>query len=112
MARVPPLVLLLVAGAVLGVASRVEEVVDGFSVGISSDAAWVLVAFAAGALARSARAGAAAGVLVLTVANAAYYAWIVATEPGIDPAAVAGSPVRWLALGVGAGLVFGLAGRV
>lgn len=62
------------------------------------------------AAARLAPAG--GGALALTAAHLAYYAWIAATEPGVELASVAGSPLAWLALGVGGGGVFGAAGRL
>ncbi|MDP1849113.1 MAG: DUF6518 family protein [Solirubrobacteraceae bacterium] len=104
----------VVAGALLGVLSRVEETTDGLSLGVSANATWLGVAFAAGVLQRQAPPlrGAAAGALALATANLAYYAWIAATEPGVALASVAGSPLSWLALGIGGGAVFGAAGRV
>ncbi|HEX8104860.1 MAG TPA: DUF6518 family protein [Solirubrobacteraceae bacterium] len=96
------------AGALLGVLSRVEETTAGFSTGISSDSAWVAVAFAAGVATRRALPAVAA----LTAANAAYYGWLAATEPATPLASVAGSPVAWVALGLLAGAVFGTAGAV
>lgn len=101
---------LLAAGALLGALSRIEEVAEGFSAGISSNSAWLVVAALAGlAMATAARAAALGGA-VLTVANLAYYVWIVATEPGTVPAEVAGPPERWFALGVAGGAVFGTLG--
>src|SRR5688572_10587034 len=104
----------VVAGALLGVMSRVEETTDGLSFGVSANATWLGVAFAVGVLHRRAavRGAAAAGALSLTAANLAYYAWIAATQPDLELASVAGSPLTWLALGVGGGAVFGAAGRV
>ncbi|WP_320669568.1 DUF6518 family protein [Patulibacter defluvii] len=103
-----------IAGLLLGVLSRVEEIVPGFTAGISSDGAWMLAAFVAGAC--SPVAGgvrpAAAGALVLTAANGGYYLWIVVLQPRLDPAAVAGPPGRWLLLGLVGGALFGLAGGV
>lgn len=102
----------LIAGALLGIASRIEETTDGLSLGISANSTWLVVAFLAGVAHRgspAARAGA-AGALALTAANLAYYAWIGALEPQQELAAVAGSPLRWLALGAGGGAVFGCAG--
>ena len=100
-------------GAVLlGVLSRVEETSE-LSLGISTDAAWVALAFVAGAVLRGRTAARAAlcGALVLTLANLAYYAWIAAEEPGVDLTAVAGPPLRWLILGVAGGALFAVAGR-
>ena len=104
----------VVAGALLGVLSRVEETTEGLSFGVSANATWLGVAFAAGVFCRRAPVARAAGtgVLSLTAANLAYYAWIAATQPGLELASVAGSPPTWLALGVGGGAVFGAAGRV
>lgn len=104
----------IVAGGLLGILSRVEESMSGVSLGVSSDATWLAVAFLVGAAARGRPAprAAASGALTLTAANAAYYAWIAATEPGTDLAAVAGSPVVWFVLGVSSGGLFGLAGHV
>jgi hypothetical protein len=91
----------VIAGIVLGVLSRVEEATDGFFVGISTHATWVIVPFLAGWAGGRARDG----VLVLTVANAAYYAWIAATEGG--PLVAVG---HWFAAGVAAGAAFGAVG--
>ena len=104
----------VVAGAVLGVLSRVEETTR-FSAGISANATWLGVAFAVGVLQRGAAPAwraAGAGALALTVANGAYYAWIACWEPGVALAGVAGPPAVWLALGVGGGAVFAAAGRL
>ena len=86
-------------GAVLGVLSRVEERADGFFLAISTDTTWCAVAFLAG---RPLRA-----VAALTAANASYYAYVAVTQPQLPLSAVAGSPLRWFALGVAAGLFFG-----
>jgi Family of unknown function (DUF6518) len=99
----------LVAGALLGVLSRVEERVSGVSVGLSSDTMWLAAAFLAGASARSTPSGAPRGALILTVANLSYYGLIRATEP-LYLLAVAGHPLRWFCLGVGGGAVAGAAG--
>ena len=79
-------------GALLGVLSLVEERVDGFAAGISTDTTWCALAFACGSPRR--------GVFALTAANAAYYAaaWDL-TYAG-----------RWLTLGVVTGVVFGVLG--
>ena len=95
--------MIVLAAVLLGVVSRVEER-SGVSV-LSTDSAWVLAAFAVGVMARSAVAGAVRGVVFLTVANAAYYVWILLTE-----GSVVGHPAHWFVYGVGAGLVFGAAG--
>jgi hypothetical protein len=95
-------VLVLAFGLLLGVLSRVEEVTDGLSLGISSDSAWCAAAFAAG----SARRGA----LLLTAANAGYYAWIAVLQPELPLAAAAGPVEAWLGLGLAAGVVFGVTG--
>lgn len=95
------------AGVVLGVASRVEEVA-GFDAGVSTNLTWLATAFVAGALGR----GAAGGAVALTAANAGYYAHVLATEPGRPLASVAGPVERWFALGVAAGVVFGAAGAL
>ena len=104
----------VVAGAVLGVLSRIEETTVGLSLGVSANATWLGVAFAVGVLHRRVAPvrAACAGALTLTAANLAYYAWIALTQPGVELASVAGSPVLWLALGVGGGAVFGGAGRL
>ena len=86
-------------GLLLGVLSRVEETVDGFFLAISTNPTWCAVAFLAG---RPLRA-----VLTMTAANAGYYAYVAITQPELPLAAVAGSPLRWLALGVATGLFFG-----
>lgn len=104
----------LVAGAALGVLSRIEETTDGLSFGVSANATWLGLAFALGVVHRRAALprATAAGALSLTAANLAYYAWIAATQPDIELASVAGSPLTWLALGVGGGAVFAAAGRL
>ena len=104
----------IVGGAMLGVLSRVEETTPGFSIGLSSNATWVALAFAAGALRRGAGAVRAmcAGVACLTTASTAYYLWVAITEPATALASVAGPPARWYLLGVAAGAVFGATGRL
>ena len=101
----------VVAGAVLGGLSRIEET-TGFSAGISANATWLGVAFAVGGLQHGAPAWrtVGAGALALTAANGAYYAWIAVFEPDVALASVAGPPAVWLALGVGGGAVFAAAG--
>jgi len=103
----------VVAGAVLGVLSRVEETTP-LSAGISANATWLALAFAIGVLHRGVGPwrAAGAGALALTLANLAYYAWIGCTEPGVALAGVPGSPALWLALGVGGGAIYASAGRV
>ena len=86
-------------GVLLGVLSRVEETVDGLFLAISTNTTWCAVAFLAG---RPLRA-----VATMTAANAGYYAYVAIDRPGLELSAVAGSPLRWLALGVAAGLFFG-----
>lgn len=95
------------AGVVLGVVSRVDEVTVDSDV-ISSNLTWLATAFAVGALGP----GAAAGVVALTAANAGYYAYVLASEPGRPLASVAGPVERWFALGIAAGVVFGAAGAL
>lgn len=105
----------LVAGALLGILSRVEEAVAGFAIGLSTNPTWLALAFVVGAAGRrSPRAGATAiaGAVALTAANAGYYAWVAVTEPERELATVAGSPLRWLVLGVAGGAVFAIAGRL
>ena len=104
----------LVAGALLGVLSRIEETTGGISLSISSNSTWLAVAFVAGMTHRraAAPAGACAGALALTAANLAYYAWIAVLEPGMELAAVAGSPLRWLLLGASGGAIFAVTGRL
>lgn len=127
----------LLAGVLLGVLSRIEET-SSVSLGISSDATWVAVAFLAGVwvtagagegaggdegggAARSAgargrggavRRAAACGALALTAANVSYYAWIASTQPSLELADVAGSPLRWIVLGVVGGALFAATGRL
>ena len=103
---------LLLAGLVLGAVSRFEEVVDGFSAGVSSNGTWLAAAFVSGAFAGSLGRGAAAGAAVLTASNAGYYAYVIGLQPGLEVEAVAGPPERWLVLGIAGGAVFGAAGRV
>lgn len=103
---------LLLAGLALGAVSRFEEVTDGVSAGVSSNGTWLAAAFACGALAGSTGPGAAAGAAVLSAANAGYYAYVIALQPGLALASVAGPPERWFVLGVAGGAVFGAAGFV
>ena len=49
----------VLVGVALGVLSRIEETTAGFSAGISSDSAWVAVAFLLGSRGRSAAVAAA-----------------------------------------------------
>lgn len=104
--------MLLVLALALGAASRFEEVTPGFSLGLSSNAAWLALAFfgtrRCSSLLRAARFGA----LLETGANAGYYAHVLLLEPGTPLASVAGSPARWLLLGLAAGAFFGAAGRL
>ncbi len=102
----------LVAGLVLGVVSRVEETVDGFDLGISSNLGWLATAFAVGALAGAFARGGLAGAAALTAANCGYYAYVLVTEPGRPLDDVAGPVERWFALGVTGGFVFGAAGAL
>lgn len=95
--------LVLLAGLALGVLSRVDETTDGLTLLASENATWLGLAFLAG----TPRRGAAA----LTAANASYYAWIAATEPGQDLDAVAGPVWWWVVLGLAAGAVLGALGR-
>ena len=97
------------AGAALGIGSRVEEIVEGFSAGISSNSTWLLAAAVAGLLAASPSRAALLGAAVLTAANLGYYAWILLTEPATDPTSIAGPPARWFALGIAGGIVLGVA---
>ncbi len=91
----------LVAAVVLGVLSRVEEVADGFSCGISSNGGWLLVAMAVGAAATSERRAALRGCTAMTVANASYY-WVT----GLSERAP-----MWFLLGVTGGALFGWLGH-
>lgn len=100
----------LAAGATLGVASRVEEVSTAIDAGISTNFTWLAVAFLAGARAASLPWSGLAGAACLTLANAAYYAWVLVTEPGRPLADVAGPVDRWFALGATGGFVLGAAG--
>ena len=99
-------------GVVLGALSRVEEVTHGFSAGISSNSMWLAAAFAVGALRRSPWQAGLLGAVLLTVANASYYGWVLVTEPGVSLSSVAGSPTLWFALGLAGGAVLGLAGAL
>lgn len=98
---------LLLAGALLGVLSRVDETA-AIALPVSDNATWILAAVLAGLLVS--RRPSAAGAVVLTAANLAYYAWIAVTGPGLPLGDVAGSPWHWLVLGVLTGTVFGAAG--
>lgn len=104
----------LLAGMLLGVLSRIEERAPGFSLGISSDAAWLTTAFLAGVLSQGSTllTGAARGAASLTAANSAYYALIASTEPGIRLADVAGPPLVWLSLGGAGGGLMALSGHL
>ena len=100
------------AGLALGALSRVEELTNGFSAGISSDSCWVATAFVVGALAGGAPRAAAAGALALTIANLSYYAWSKLHDPAVAFADVAGPVLPWFAFGLAGGCVFGVAGHV
>ena len=102
----------VLAGLALGVLSRVEELEAGFFVGISTHATWALAPYLAGVLASSAPRGALRGAVLLTCANAGYYAWSAAARPGVPLDSVAGSVPHWFAAGLGAGAVFGALGAV
>ncbi len=102
----------IAAGIVLGVLSRVEEVAAGLDLGISTNFTWLAVAFLVGGRLGVPEWSALAGAVALTAANAGYYAWILATEPGTPLDAVAGPVERWFALGATAGLVLGGAGAL
>jgi hypothetical protein len=105
------MIAVVLAGASLGLLSRVEEVTAGLSLGLSSDSAWVAAAFAAGARAPGARSAALRAVAAMCAANGAYYAWVGVAERGTALAAAAGDPRRWVLAGVLTGLVFGVSGR-
>jgi hypothetical protein len=103
----------IAAGVVLGVVSRIEEVVDGFDVGISSNVTWLTTAFVVSALATAdIEWGAITGAAALTAANAGYYAYIALTEQATELDSVAGEVEDWFALGVTGGCVFGVAGAL
>jgi hypothetical protein len=104
--------LTLIAGLVLGVLSRIEELHGTFSATISTHATWALAPFVAGALSASARSGAIRGASLLTAANAGYYAWSEIAHPGVSLESVAGSVPHWVAAGIGAGAVFGALGAL
>lgn len=103
----------LAAGLVLGALSRVEEVHEGFDLGVSTNFTWLGAAFLVGALVvAGVEWSGLAGALALSTANVGYYAWILATEPGRPLDAVAGPVERWFALGVTGGFVLGFAGAL
>jgi hypothetical protein len=102
----------IAGGLALGVASRVEETVDGFDVGISSNLAWLATAFAVGALVAEIEWSGLAGAVALTAANSSYYAWIATVEGSRELDGVAGAVEPWFALGVTGGFVFGAAGAL
>lgn len=122
----------IAGGALLGVASRLEEVHGPATQIISTRPTWLAAAVLAGlttaartrapaparqgdrAPTSTARAGrgAAAGTAALVAANAAWYAWVALTEPGTDLLAVAGSPLHWLLLSALAGVPGGATGAV
>jgi hypothetical protein len=99
----------VLAGIALGVLSRIEEV-EPFDLQVSSHPTWLAAAFVAGLIMTSPLRGALAGLGLLTVANGAYYVYVLVTEPGVPLESVAGSPVQWFVLGVGAGGPLGAAG--
>ena len=104
--------LTVIAGLVLGVLSRMEELGETFSAGISTHAMWAMAPFVAGARTAAARHGAVRGAGLLTAANVGYYAWSAVARPGVPLDSVAGSVPHWFAAGVGAGAVFGALGAV
>jgi len=102
--------LVVLAGTLLGVASRVEETTTGLSLGLSSDSAWLAAAYLAGATGVASN-GALRGAAALTAANGGYYAWIALTEPA-TPIAVAGPPLIWLLFGLTGGALLGVTGAL
>ena len=104
------MVVVLVCGVALGALSRIHEGTSALSV-VSTHPTWLLAAVLAGAFARTLGSGALAGAAALTAANAGYYA-LVAVSEDVPLASVAGSPGRWVVLGVAGGAAFGLAGAV
>jgi hypothetical protein len=102
--------MLLVAGLLLGILSRIEELTDGFYLAISTHATWVLAPFAAGVLSAEPRRGALRGAVLLTAANVGYYGWSAVAQPDVPLESVAGSVPHWFAAGIAAGVVFGALG--
>ena len=100
----------LLAGLLLGILSRVEELTDGFHLAISTHATWVLAPFAAGVLSGDPRGGALRGAVLLTAANIGYYGSSAIAQPDVPLEEVAGSVPHWFAAGIAAGLVFGALG--
>jgi len=78
---------------------------------VSSDGAWVMTAFAVGALAPDLRRAVLLATAAMCAANGTDYAWVALAEPGTPLASVAGDPWAWAAAGVLTGVVFGAAGR-
>jgi uncharacterized protein DUF6518 len=97
-ALLPP----ILVGVALGVLSAIEEATPHFDFGISSDGAWLAVAFWAGARATDRDTAAIAGAAALTAANIAYY----------DAGGTAPHVLAWLTLGVAGGGIFGLLGHL
>jgi hypothetical protein len=91
---------LVLAGILLGVLSRLDET-SGLTLLVSEKPTWLLAPFAAGALTRQVDSG----LILLTAANVAYYAWMLVTD-----GALYGPVAYWFLVGWAAGLVCGALG--
>lgn len=90
----------LFAGVVLGVLSRLDET-SGLTLLMSERPTWLLFPFVAGALTGRVDSG----LVLLTVANVAYYAVML-----VDAGALLGPVGEWFLVGWAAGLVCGALG--
>ncbi|HEV2755181.1 MAG TPA: DUF6518 family protein [Actinomycetota bacterium] len=100
------MILALVAGVVLGVASKLTDYVAPSWVG-NSLALWILVAFLVGRRARDVRTGALHGATALVVATASYYAYRVLVAQNISERWLVRASSFWMALALPSGAISG-----
>jgi Family of unknown function (DUF6518) len=101
----------LAGGVALGVAARASNYGGGdLTLLFVLGAPWLVVAFGAGASARTPAVGALAGAVALTVAVAVYYALMLRVEGRASPHYALGMTVLWGAAGAAVGALFGAAG--
>lgn len=103
------MLLAVVAGVALGVASKLVDYVAPSWVGNSS-AVWGLVAFLIGLRASTVREGALRGTVALAVATVSYYAWRLFVAENISSHFALKAFVFWMALALPTGAISGGAG--